>query len=192
MRGRRLSLREAPPASARVVSTASAAHQGARLDFDDLQSAKSFSAMKAYGRSAGRRRPHRPPFWNGPGILLERSRRSGRRLRSASLGASASQSSIRWLGQGIGQRLGEASDREIRRRRAIDDRRNGTGPQEGEGSEQTDVPFALGLPFDNLGEGGNAAEPESSFDPSPGALAMAVRRASGSRVSSLALRPGHE
>ncbi len=38
-------------ASARVVSTASAAHQGARLDFDDLQLAKSFSAMKAYGRS---------------------------------------------------------------------------------------------------------------------------------------------
>jgi hypothetical protein len=30
-----------------------------------------------------------------------------------------------------------------RRRRAIDDRRNDTGPQEGEGSEQTDVPFAL-------------------------------------------------
>ena len=38
-------------ASARVVSTASAAHQGAKLDFDDLQLAKSFSAMKAYGRS---------------------------------------------------------------------------------------------------------------------------------------------
>src|SRR5205807_1392473 len=37
--------------SARIVSTASAAHQGARLDFDDLQLAKSFSAMKAYGRS---------------------------------------------------------------------------------------------------------------------------------------------
>src|ERR1700732_1689320 len=38
-------------APARVVSTASAAHQGARLDFDDLQLAKSFSGMKAYGRS---------------------------------------------------------------------------------------------------------------------------------------------
>ena len=38
-------------APARIVSTASAAHQGARLDFDDLQLAKSFSAMKAYGRS---------------------------------------------------------------------------------------------------------------------------------------------
>jgi NAD(P)-dependent dehydrogenase (short-subunit alcohol dehydrogenase family) len=37
--------------SARVVSTASAAHQGARLDFDDLQLAKSFGPMKAYGRS---------------------------------------------------------------------------------------------------------------------------------------------
>src|SRR6202035_3551439 len=38
-------------APARVVSTASAAHQGARLDFDDLQLATSFGAMKAYGRS---------------------------------------------------------------------------------------------------------------------------------------------
>jgi NAD(P)-dependent dehydrogenase (short-subunit alcohol dehydrogenase family) len=38
-------------APARIVSTASAVHQGARLDFDDLQSAKSFSAMGAYGRS---------------------------------------------------------------------------------------------------------------------------------------------
>ncbi|HEY5411575.1 MAG TPA: SDR family oxidoreductase [Caulobacteraceae bacterium] len=38
-------------APARVVSTASAAHQGARLDFDDLQSTRSFSAMGAYGRS---------------------------------------------------------------------------------------------------------------------------------------------
>jgi hypothetical protein len=28
------------------------------------------------------------------------------------------------------------------------------------GSEPTDVPFALSLPFDNLGEGGNAAEPD--------------------------------
>src|SRR6202043_1642920 len=38
-------------APARIVSTASAAHQGARLDFDDLQLAKSFGSMKAYGRS---------------------------------------------------------------------------------------------------------------------------------------------
>jgi arylsulfatase A-like enzyme len=38
-------------APARVVCTASAAHQGARLDFDDLQLAKSFGPMKAYGRS---------------------------------------------------------------------------------------------------------------------------------------------
>ena len=38
-------------APARVVSIASTAHQGARLDFDDLHLAKSFSAMKAYGRS---------------------------------------------------------------------------------------------------------------------------------------------
>ena len=34
-------------APARIVSTASAAHQGARLDFDDLQLAKSFGPMKA-------------------------------------------------------------------------------------------------------------------------------------------------
>ena len=38
-------------APARIVSTASAVHQGARLDFNDLQSAGSFSAMGAYGRS---------------------------------------------------------------------------------------------------------------------------------------------
>jgi hypothetical protein len=36
----------------------------------------------------------------------------------------------------------------------------------------------------------SAKEPISSFDPSAGALAMAVRRASGSRISSLALRRG--
>lgn len=38
-------------APARIVNTASAAHQRARLDFDDLQMAKDFGAMKAYGRS---------------------------------------------------------------------------------------------------------------------------------------------
>jgi NAD(P)-dependent dehydrogenase (short-subunit alcohol dehydrogenase family) len=36
---------------ARIVNTASAAHQGATLDFDDLQSEKNFGAMRAYGRS---------------------------------------------------------------------------------------------------------------------------------------------
>jgi NAD(P)-dependent dehydrogenase (short-subunit alcohol dehydrogenase family) len=36
---------------ARIINTASTAHQGATLDFDDLQSAKSFRATKAYGRS---------------------------------------------------------------------------------------------------------------------------------------------
>jgi NAD(P)-dependent dehydrogenase (short-subunit alcohol dehydrogenase family) len=36
---------------ARIVSTASAAHQGASLEFDDLQLTESFGAMKAYGRS---------------------------------------------------------------------------------------------------------------------------------------------
>jgi NAD(P)-dependent dehydrogenase (short-subunit alcohol dehydrogenase family) len=38
-------------APARIVNTASAAHQGAKLDFDDLQLAKSFGPMTAYGRS---------------------------------------------------------------------------------------------------------------------------------------------
>ena len=38
-------------APARIVNTASAAHHGATLDFDDLQSEKSFRATKAYGRS---------------------------------------------------------------------------------------------------------------------------------------------
>jgi NAD(P)-dependent dehydrogenase (short-subunit alcohol dehydrogenase family) len=36
---------------ARVVSTASDAHKGAKLDFDDLQSAKGYSGFKIYGRS---------------------------------------------------------------------------------------------------------------------------------------------
>jgi NAD(P)-dependent dehydrogenase (short-subunit alcohol dehydrogenase family) len=38
-------------APARVVSTASAAHYGAKLDFDDLQCARGYSAWKAYNRS---------------------------------------------------------------------------------------------------------------------------------------------
>jgi NAD(P)-dependent dehydrogenase (short-subunit alcohol dehydrogenase family) len=38
-------------APARIINTASAAHQEATLDFDDLQSAKSFGARKAYGQS---------------------------------------------------------------------------------------------------------------------------------------------
>jgi NAD(P)-dependent dehydrogenase (short-subunit alcohol dehydrogenase family) len=47
--GLRKSLSAASPA--RVVSTASAAHKGYTLDFDDLQAAKSYSPIKAYGRS---------------------------------------------------------------------------------------------------------------------------------------------
>jgi NAD(P)-dependent dehydrogenase (short-subunit alcohol dehydrogenase family) len=38
-------------APSRIVNTASGAHQGASLDFDDLQSSQDYSAMKAYGRS---------------------------------------------------------------------------------------------------------------------------------------------
>jgi NAD(P)-dependent dehydrogenase (short-subunit alcohol dehydrogenase family) len=46
-------LRERVSASApaRIVSTASNAHSGASLDFDDLQSAKGYSGFKVYGRS---------------------------------------------------------------------------------------------------------------------------------------------
>ena len=42
-------LRDVASTPARVVSTASAAHQGATVDFDDLQLAKTFGPMKAYG-----------------------------------------------------------------------------------------------------------------------------------------------
>ncbi|MDR3512350.1 MAG: SDR family oxidoreductase [Caulobacteraceae bacterium] len=38
-------------APARIVSTASRAHVGAKLDFDDLQMTKGFSGFAAYGRS---------------------------------------------------------------------------------------------------------------------------------------------
>ena len=47
--GLRESLFAASPA--RVVSTASAAHRGYTLDFDDLQATKGYAAIKAYGRS---------------------------------------------------------------------------------------------------------------------------------------------
>ena len=38
-------------APARIVSTSSAAHQGMKLDFSDLQSAKSYNGLRVYGRS---------------------------------------------------------------------------------------------------------------------------------------------
>jgi NAD(P)-dependent dehydrogenase (short-subunit alcohol dehydrogenase family) len=47
----RLLERLSASAPARIINTASAAHQEATLDFDDLQSAKSFGARKAYGQS---------------------------------------------------------------------------------------------------------------------------------------------
>jgi NAD(P)-dependent dehydrogenase (short-subunit alcohol dehydrogenase family) len=47
--GLRASMAAAAPA--RVVSTASNAHKGYTLDFDDLQAAKKYSPMGAYGRS---------------------------------------------------------------------------------------------------------------------------------------------
>jgi NAD(P)-dependent dehydrogenase (short-subunit alcohol dehydrogenase family) len=43
---------ETPPKRLRRLSNSrSAAHQDATLDFDDLQSAKNYRALKAYGRS---------------------------------------------------------------------------------------------------------------------------------------------
>jgi len=65
------------------------------------------------------------------------------------------------------QRLGEAGDREIRRRAAIDDRRDDAGRHEGEGCQQADVPFALVFTLSNLGKGGNSPEPDV-VDPSSG------------------------
>jgi len=65
------------------------------------------------------------------------------------------------LGPGIGQGVRKICDREIRRRCAIDDCRNDAGRQKGNGSEQADVPFALGFMFGDLGEGGKAAEPNA-------------------------------
>jgi len=47
----RLRERLSASAPARIINTASDAHQEATLDFDDLQSAKSFGARKAYGQS---------------------------------------------------------------------------------------------------------------------------------------------
>jgi NAD(P)-dependent dehydrogenase (short-subunit alcohol dehydrogenase family) len=38
-------------APARIISTSSTAHQGAKLDFNDLQSAKGYGGLKVYGRS---------------------------------------------------------------------------------------------------------------------------------------------
>ena len=38
-------------APARIVSTSSTAHQGAKLDFNDLQSANGYGGLKVYGRS---------------------------------------------------------------------------------------------------------------------------------------------
>jgi hypothetical protein len=50
------------------------------------------------------------------------------------------------------------------------------GRQESEGSEQANVPFALGFTLVYLGEGANAVKPDV-VDPSR-ALVMAARRAS--------------
>jgi hypothetical protein len=41
------------------------------------------------------------------------------------------------------------------------------GRHESDGCQQADVPFALGFPLGNLGEGGNSTQPDA-FDPSPG------------------------
>jgi NAD(P)-dependent dehydrogenase (short-subunit alcohol dehydrogenase family) len=70
-----LGLRERLLASspARIVNTASDAHKGRVLDFDDLQSAKGFSALNVYGRSKlcnilfTRELSHR---WSGRGVTV--------------------------------------------------------------------------------------------------------------------------
>ena len=71
------------------------------------------------------------------------------------------------LGPRIRQCPGKASDREVRRRGPIDDRRNYARRQEGKRSQQADVPFSLDLTLGDLGEGANATKPEI-VDPSPG------------------------
>src|SRR3984893_19090722 len=75
-------------------------------------------------------------------------------------GATSQSDPLLLLDPGIGHGLGEARDREVRRRGAIDDRRNDAGRKEGKGGEQADVPFALPLTLGNLGERANAAEPD--------------------------------
>jgi NAD(P)-dependent dehydrogenase (short-subunit alcohol dehydrogenase family) len=70
-----LGLRERLLASspARIVNTASDAHKGRVLDFEDLQSAKGFSALNVYGRSKlcnilfTRELSHR---WSGRGVTV--------------------------------------------------------------------------------------------------------------------------
>ena len=71
------------------------------------------------------------------------------------------------LGPRIRQGSGEAGDREVRRRGAINDRRDDAGRHEGEGRQQADMPFALAFSLGDLGEGGNSTEPDV-VDPSPG------------------------
>ena len=50
-RDRRIARAALASSPARIINTASASHQGSTLEFDDLQLAKSFGPMKAYGRS---------------------------------------------------------------------------------------------------------------------------------------------
>jgi hypothetical protein len=71
------------------------------------------------------------------------------------------------LAPGIGQGLGEASDREVRRCGSIDDSRNDARRQKGKRDEQADVPFTQGLALGDLDEGVASAEPDF-VDPFPG------------------------
>src|SRR3984893_141697 len=67
-------------APACIVSTASGAHQGARLDFDDLQLGQSFLPLKALQHSVhARTRP--PPAWHGGHRQLPASRLRRHALR---------------------------------------------------------------------------------------------------------------
>jgi hypothetical protein len=70
-------------------------------------------------------------------------RRRGQRRRHESPVLQRESDTPLLLDPGIGQGLGESGDGEICRRGATDNRHNDARRQEGEGSEQADVPFAL-------------------------------------------------
>jgi hypothetical protein len=76
----------------------------------------------------------------------------------------------------------------IRRRCAIDDCGNDAGRQKSEGSEQADVPFALGFMFGDLSEGGKAAEPNAFMISKSNSFVIGscIYAASSSRLSATA------
>jgi hypothetical protein len=69
-------------------------------------------------------------------FVFRRMHHRGQRRRHFVAGATSQSDPLLLLDPGIGQGLGEASDREGRRRGAIDDRRNDAGRQEGKGASR--------------------------------------------------------